>query len=209
MKQSKHTFEVDNFNKCAVIVAHPDDETLWAGGTILLHPEAKWMVVTLCRRSDSDRSVKFFKAMESLNASGLMGGLDDGPDQIPLSAEVVEEAIVGLLPSDRFDLIITHSTSGEYTRHLRHEETAKAVLNLWSSNRLYAKQVWCFAYEDGDKRYLPQPVQDADFLVELPEHIWQQKYGIITEIYGFSRDSFEARTTPRQEAFWCFKQPLT
>ena len=25
-----------------MIVAHPDDETLWAGGTILKHPEWHW-----------------------------------------------------------------------------------------------------------------------------------------------------------------------
>ena len=27
--------------KCAVIVAHPDDETLWAGGTMLMHPDCQ------------------------------------------------------------------------------------------------------------------------------------------------------------------------
>ncbi len=31
-------FLIEN-NKCAVIVAHPDDETLWAGGLMLMHPE--------------------------------------------------------------------------------------------------------------------------------------------------------------------------
>ena len=30
-----------------VIVAHPDDETLWAGGTLLMHPDCRWTVVTL------------------------------------------------------------------------------------------------------------------------------------------------------------------
>jgi hypothetical protein len=38
----------------------------------------------------------------------------------------------------------------------------------------------------------------------LPEDIWQKKYGIVTDIYGFAPDSFEARTTPREEAFWNF-----
>jgi LmbE family N-acetylglucosaminyl deacetylase len=32
----------------AVIVAHPDDETLWAGGTILEHPSNDWFIVCLC-----------------------------------------------------------------------------------------------------------------------------------------------------------------
>jgi len=29
------------FENASVIVAHPDDETLWAGGTIMMHPESK------------------------------------------------------------------------------------------------------------------------------------------------------------------------
>ena len=37
------------------------------------------------------------------------------------------------------------------------------------------------------------------------EEIWRQKYDIITGIYGFNKDSFEAKTTPREEAFWRFK----
>ena len=38
----------------AVIVAHPDDETLWAGGTILNHPSWHWFVACLCRGNDQD-----------------------------------------------------------------------------------------------------------------------------------------------------------
>jgi hypothetical protein len=38
----------------------------------------------------------------------------------------------------------------------------------------------------------------------LPELIWKKKYNIITEIYGFPENGFEAQTTPRTEAFWQF-----
>jgi len=37
----------------AIIVAHPDDETLWAGGTILNHPYWKFFITCLCRTNDS------------------------------------------------------------------------------------------------------------------------------------------------------------
>jgi LmbE family N-acetylglucosaminyl deacetylase len=30
----------------AIIVAHPDDETLWAGGTILNHPSWKCFIIS-------------------------------------------------------------------------------------------------------------------------------------------------------------------
>jgi len=192
------------FKKCAVVVAHPDDETLWIGGTMLMHPESNWTVVTLCRKSDPDRAPRFFRAIEKLNATGAMGDLDDGPEQRPLTSREVQHEILQSLPSNRFDLIITHGLNGEYTRHLRHEETAKAVMALWKSERLFAGQIWRFAYEDGGRKYLPRAVEDADMHIRLPEEIWQRKYDIITNIYGFGPDSFEAGTTPREEAFWRF-----
>jgi hypothetical protein len=170
-----------------------------------MHPNVKWTVVTLCRKSDPDRAPRFYKALEILRADGFMADLDDGPEQTPLDSDHIQKTIEQILPSKIFDLIITHSTSGEYTRHRRHEETAEAVLALWKSGRLSADELWAFAYEDGNRKYLPRAVKDADLLVGLNKEIWQQKYDIITKIYGFNKDSFEAKTTPSQEAFWCFK----
>ena len=206
MAGPKPSQQIWDFSNCAVIVAHPDDETLWAGGTILMHPEANWTTATLCRKNDSNRAPKFFKTVEELGAIGIMGDLDDGPEQNPQDSRYVQNMILKLLPSDRFDLIITHGIWGEYTRHLRHEETAKAVLALWRSNRLSARQIWMFAYEDGGGKYLPRPVRDADIHIKLQEEIWQKKYDIITKIYGFGPDSFEAKTTSKEEAFGGFRE---
>ena len=193
------TYEHTN---CCVIVAHPDDETLWAGGTLLMHPDSRWTVVTLCRGNDADRAPRFYQALECYGAKGVMGDIDDEPEQKPLRTVAVEDAIFDLLPSDRYDLVLTHGLWGEYTAHRRHEEVAKAVMALRESGRLSTREVWMFAYEDGGKKYLPKPMADADVYIRLSQGVWEEKYRIIHEIYGFDADSFEAKTTPKAEAFW-------
>lgn len=192
----------------AIIVAHPDDETLWVGGTIMSNLSWKCFIVSLCRGNDTDRAPKFYEVLKTLNAEGIMGDLDDGPDQHPLNTNDIEFKILKLLPSGQFDLIITHSQSGEYTRHLRHEETSRAVLSLWQNGRLAASELWTFAYQDGNKKYYPLAVESASVYTTLPQPIWQMKYRLITETYGFEKDSWEAKTTPVAEAFWKFTDPF-
>lgn len=190
-----------------VIVAHPDDETLWCGGTMLLNPNYNWFVACLCRKYDPDRALKFKKALIAFNAMGIMGNLDDGPEQLPLDDKTVKDAILKLLPDKNFDLILTHSPFGEYTRHLRHEEIGRAVMDLWSEQKINAKQLWTFAFEDGNKKYYPKTIMGANIHQTLSQNIWNEKYRIITEVYGFERNGFEAKTTPKTEAFWKFNTP--
>lgn len=189
----------------AIVVAHPDDETLWAGGTILSHPLWKCFIVSVCRGNDTNRAPKFYKVLKILKAEGIMGNLDDEPEQQPLEESEVEGIILDLFPPEYFDLIITHNPSGEYTRHLRHEEVSKAVINLWQGGKIFANELWTFAYEDGNKNYYPRPVENAPIYHKLTKRTWFRKYSIITETYGFEKTSWEAETTPRSESFWKFK----
>lgn len=186
----------------AIIVAHPDDETLWAGGTILSHPKWDCFIVCLSRVTDTERADKFYAALKELKSEGIMGDMDDGPDQTELDDDTVENIILSLLPVKHYDLIITHNPMGEYTRHLRHEETGKAVLSLWNSGKISTEEIWAFAYEDGNKKYYPRPENAAPVYRILTNPIWLMKYSLITKIYGFEKDSWEAQTTPRAEAFW-------
>ena len=192
--------------RVAVVVAHPDDETLWTGGLLLSHPEWSIFIVSLCRGKDTDRAPRFHQTLECLGAKGAMGDLDDGPEQVPLPAIMVQDAILALLPVWDVDLLLTHAPGGEYTRHRRHEDISRAVQALCRKGDLSARRILEFAYEDGGRAYFPQARKDADLHLPLPEAIWQRKHDIITQVYGFDPSSWEAQTTPRTEAFNAFTE---
>ncbi len=204
---SQGTGSFPHGTRAAIVVAHPDDETLWAGGLILERPDWDWTIVTLCRQSDLDRAPSFRRVIDHYGARGGMRDLDDGPDQTPLAPEDVEREVLSVLPPSRYDIILTHGPRGEYTRHVRHEETSRAVSQLWKDARIDAGELWMFAYEDGGGAYLPRAIDLADVTMTLPTAIWKEKYSIITEMYGFSPDSWEAQTTPPVEAFRRFQNP--
>jgi hypothetical protein len=133
-----------------------------------------------------------------------MADLDDGPDQAPVPAEQVRETTARLLAGTSYGLILTHGPKGEYTRHRRHSECCLSVVELWRSGNIDTRRLWLFAYEDGGGAYLPRVRDDADRRDMLTDDVWLEKRRLITDLYGFRPDTWEARTTPREEGFWCF-----
>jgi len=176
----------------------PDDETLWAGGTLLMHGGWTTFVGTLCRAGDEDRAPKFFRALERLGAKGKMADLDDGPAQSPLDEKQVRSTLLSLVPGGHCDLIMTHAPKGEYTRHVRHEEVLEVCSECGPTGDPGPRTL-AFRYEDGDGRYLPRP-KKRRYLVEVPYELWEIKRRLLTEIYGFVPESWEVQTAPRREA---------
>lgn len=196
---------VERVPEVAVVVAHPGDETLWAGGAILMRPTWRWTVLAMTHGSDDERRSRYVRAIAALGATGVAADLDDDPEQRPLPADAVEAAIAGALPARSFDIVITHSPFGEYQRQIRHEETARAVLSLWRAGRVAAKEMWLFAYRDIPGQRLPRALGAAHIRSRLPLEIWRRKRDLIRDVYGLGAESFESRSTPRIEAFWCFR----
>ena len=133
-----------------------------------------------------------------------MADLDDEPDQVGLPIEKVRETIVQLLSGESYSLVLTHGPKGEYTRHRRHEECCQGVVDLWRSGGIDTRRLWLFAYEDGGRAYLPRVRGDADRRDVLTDDVWLEKRRLITDLYGYGPDSWEARSAPREEGFCCF-----
>ena len=47
-------------------------------------------------------------------------------------------------------------------------------------------------------------IEGSPLFYPLKQDVWERKYDIITNIYGFGKDSWEAQTTPKTEAFLQF-----
>ena len=64
---------------------------------------------------------------------------------------------------------------------------AEASLSFGDRAVSTPRRLWLFAYEDGDRAYLPRVRDDADRRDVLPDDVWLEKRRLITDLYGFRR----------------------
>jgi LmbE family N-acetylglucosaminyl deacetylase len=195
--------------KSLVIVAHPDDETIWMGGTILKNKDWEWTIVSLCRKDDADRMPKFLRVCKTYNASPIISDLDDEKLK-PLSTKKVIEKIEEIIPKTDFDFIYTHGKNGEYG-HLRHIEIHDAVTKMVKENKITCKRLHYFSYDlpsevEKDSYNIPVPVTSLDGMtIKLNKKQLSEKQKIVRDFYGFRPDSFESLSCNGREEFSILK----
>jgi len=188
-----------------VIVAHPDDETIWMGGTIIRNKDWNWTIFSLCRAKDSDRKPKFEKVCGIYNATMIISDLDDENLQ-PLNIDEVINMIKISLPKKNYDFLFTHGKNGEYG-HIRHIEIHDAVKQMAGNGELNAKEIFFFNYKKGENVPYPQlkapePISSSDFVLNLDEPELELKKKIIREIYGYPNENgFELMSCNKKESF--------
>lgn len=152
-----------------MIVAHPDDETLWGGAHLL---DGGWLVVCITHGTDSTRSAEF---AEAVTASGNTPLMLDYPDKVNLRrddwsqvSDGIEADIATLLQYKDWQTVATHNPAGEYG-HIHHKRTSALVTDAFSEHgtgTLYYFADYCSA------RRLPE-VEDE--LTPLPDDVLARK----------------------------------
>ncbi|MBI2033828.1 MAG: PIG-L family deacetylase [Candidatus Liptonbacteria bacterium] len=184
-----------------VIVAHPDDETIWMGGTILKWGNLSWTIFSLCRKDDSDRAPKFLHVSRFYGAKSIISDLEDeGLMNLSESIPHIKKRILKSLRGKSFDYLFTHGSNGEYG-HLRHKGVFEAVKELLKRRLVSAREIFTFAYELDEEKGIARPSGKPDFSLKLPLKIFRTKKNIIEKMYGFKKSSFEYASSGLVETF--------
>lgn len=189
--------------KSCVIIAHPDDETIWMGGSILTNPQVDWTVFSLCRASDKDREPKFWKVCKHLSVKGIISDFDDENEiDFDKGVKLIEDIIADKIGAQDFDYIFTHFKNGEYG-HDRHCMVHEAVKNLLDKGKLKPETVFYFAYRKNLEGLKPLILsrKDAEIIVKLEDKVYKEKRRIVAEMYGYPYDGLDVGYCTNPEAF--------
>ncbi|MFH1427355.1 MAG: PIG-L family deacetylase [Patescibacteria group bacterium] len=191
-------------NKSAiVVVAHPDDETIWMGGFILKHPQMSWTIFSLCRASDSDRAQKFLHVCQRYKARAIITDLeDDGKLNLRQTLPIIKKIMLQRIKNKKFDYIFTHGFNGEYG-HPRHIGVYRVVSQLVNKQILKPEAVFYFNYTKKSRKKFAPPFakKNSDLQLKLTNQKFAQKKKIMTDIYGFAPNSIDVNYCTNLEAF--------
>lgn len=121
-----------------MIVAHPDDETLWGGMHLI---EDDYAVICVTCGVVKKRELEFANVMDYSNEEYAMlghtdlknGYISDWTDEY----QDIEKELTKIIDSKNWDIIVTHNPNGEYG-HKHHRKINKIVTsNTNDKNKLY------------------------------------------------------------------------
>lgn len=156
-----------------VIIAHPDDETLWAGNFIT---KEKCLVLCITNGNNAVRRDEFLRVMKETNNYGIILNYPDNPNKIRSTWKKEKTAIQNdieyLIGYKPWTKIITHNPEGEYG-HIHHRSTSMMVTNICTRNKIENRLYYFEKYMKSNKVVtLPatlaaEQIQHKHYLMQL------------------------------------------
>ena len=134
-----------------MIVAHPDDESLFGGSQLL---KDQWKVVCVTNGNNPVRSKEFEQVMTATNSEGEIWSYPDS-QFIPFNESKLFLDLKKVIDCG-WNKIVTHNAHGEYG-HLHHQQIHRLVSNI-------TQDFWVFNFT-GEV---------------LADDVWQQKLNLIS-----------------------------
>lgn len=147
--------EIEN----VMIIAHPDDETIWGGNHIL---NGKYLIVCMTSGDNEIRKKEFEKTLSYTKDIGIMLQYPDNPngvkDDWSNSKDGIKKDLRYLLTYKDWKNIVTHNPDGEYG-HIQHKSTSFIVSSLCNELALTDKLTYFGKYYSA-KTLSKQPLSD-------------------------------------------------
>lgn len=109
--------------KRLMIVAHPDDETIWGGSHLL---KGHYLVVCLTNGKNQVRKKEFMQVMKKTHNQGLILDYPDKTngkrDRWLHVQQEIKKDVKELVCKKKWEMIVTHNPLGEYG-HIHHRIT--------------------------------------------------------------------------------------
>lgn len=172
--------------KNIMIVAHPDDETIWGGDHLL---EEDYVVVCITCGTNKIRDKEIRKVLDVSNDELIKLGYPDNPGGIVSDWEGYKEDIAKdldeILTMKKYDKIVTHNPQGEYG-HIHHIMTNHIVTYLVNKENL-VDELYYFA------KYYTKNEMDLNNNVKFPIQNYNKKMNEMVKLYksqSFIQTSF-------------------
>lgn len=137
-KQKLINAGINNSSKL-MIVAHPDDETLWGGGHLL---EGNWFVICLTNEYTKSRKKEFYEAMKVSQSNAIILSYPDiiegKRDDWSTVQNGVYKDIQLAVGMKNWQQIATHNPLGD-TGHQHHKKTNQIVTEVVKNTGNYSK----------------------------------------------------------------------